>query len=391
MRDGGAHVLEIVTSFGDDVLDVRHAPPQAADARLVPAAGETVRVEQGGLTLAVRWTDAAPRLPRGSRRPLDHTAWLAVSFALHAGLVALLWTAPPRFVPIHRPMNVPAVPIDLGEHLAAVIPGTGEAHLGREGRLGSRAAPRDRGRFAVRGRAGEPAPRLARARGSGSIESIGALGEVRAMMGSWSAPTSPYGARQARGYDEHAALGAMMAARIADAPGMDGLGMRGTGRGGGGTGEGTLGLGMLGTIGHGANGVREGEGSGYGRGAGGLRARESRAPIVRCGGSRGGCGAVTMGSLSREAIRRVVRSRLAEVRFCYEQGLVRRPRLEGGLTVQWIIGADGRVESAALSSSDLGDAAVEQCVVGAVRRWSFPATDLGGPTGVTYPFVLAPS
>ena len=130
--------------------------------------------------------------------------------------------------------------------------------------------------------------------------------------------------------------------------------------------------------------------------------------------------AQVLGPLSLESVRRVVGQHLAEVRFCYEQGLQASPDLlQGQVTVQWIVGADGHVTSAAIGSSELrsdapsgavrrstghrgqgalagreGRAApprapasrVEQCMVSAVRRWTFPARE--SVSGVRYPFTL---
>jgi hypothetical protein len=92
------------------------------------------------------------------------------------------------------------------------------------------------------------------------------------------------------------------------------------------------------------------------------------------------------GSIPRDSVRRAVRRHLAEVRFCYDQGLHRDPTLHGHVTAQWIIGADGRVVASAIVSSDLRSAPVEACVASAVRRWTFPSGS--GMTGVVYPFTL---
>jgi TonB family protein len=94
------------------------------------------------------------------------------------------------------------------------------------------------------------------------------------------------------------------------------------------------------------------------------------------------------GSLSREVIRRVIRRHINEVRFCYEQELTARPDLAGRVTVSFIIAATGAVQTASVASSTLSNARVEQCIVTAVRRWTFPAPDGGGIVGVNYPFVL---
>jgi len=145
-------------------------------------------------------------------------------------------------------------------------------------------------------------------------------------------------------------------------------------------GEGTIGLGNVGTI-----GVPEEDtgGSGYGRGAGGLRGHSARVPRVRTGN------ADVRGSLSREVIRRVIRRHINEVRFCYEQQLIQDPDLEGRVTVAFIISPTGAVQSASVRASTLNDSRVESCIVQAVRRWTFPAPDGGGVVAVNYPFVLS--
>ena len=97
--------------------------------------------------------------------------------------------------------------------------------------------------------------------------------------------------------------------------------------------------------------------------------------------------AQVVGPLSLESVRRVVGQHLAEVRFCYEQGLEASPDLlQGQVTVQWIVGADGHVTSAAIGSSELRSASVERCIASAVTRWTFPASE--SVSGVRYPFTL---
>lgn len=96
--------------------------------------------------------------------------------------------------------------------------------------------------------------------------------------------------------------------------------------------------------------------------------------------------AQVVGDLRHEVVRRVVRQHLAEVRFCYERGLHEYPSLRGRVTVSWIVGAGGRVTSAAIASSDLQSDAVEACITSAVRRWTFPSSE--SVTGVSYPFML---
>ncbi len=93
----------------------------------------------------------------------------------------------------------------------------------------------------------------------------------------------------------------------------------------------------------------------------------------------------TRGGLTQEQVRRTVRQHINEVRFCYEQALVRRPDLEGRVSAVFMISQSGAVQSAAVSSS-VNDPRVAGCVRDAVTRWTFPRSE--GMTAVTYPFLM---
>jgi len=100
---------------------------------------------------------------------------------------------------------------------------------------------------------------------------------------------------------------------------------------------------------------------------------------------------ILRGSLDKEIVRRVVRQHLNEVRFCYEQALVRRPALAGRIVAQFTIAPTGRVLASALQSSSLGETTVDACIVAATRRWEFPRPAGGGIVVVSYPFQLSPA
>jgi TonB family protein len=102
-------------------------------------------------------------------------------------------------------------------------------------------------------------------------------------------------------------------------------------------------------------------------------------------------GAEVRGGLDREIVRRVVHRHLNEVRFCYEEALLRRPSLAGRIVVHFTIAGTGRVLVSALQSSSLGEPTVDACVLAAVRRWEFPQPNGGGLVVVSYPFQLAPA
>jgi TonB family protein len=256
--------------------------------------------------------------------------------------------------------------------------GEGRRHEGEEGQMGRPDVRKNDNRFAIKGPADNIDPQMARERVKEAAASSGILAALQS-----EAPTSPFGADTAIGNDPENALGALMGSQIGDNFGYGGLGLRGTGRGGGGDGRGTIGLGRLNTIGHGAGG---GKNQGYGRGTGNLHSRRARGPDVVTPGS-----ATVHGALSREVIRRYIRRNLNQIRYCYEQELVRRPDLAGRVQVQFVISQSGAVSSSSVANSTMGNANVEQCVSRAVGRIAFPQPDGGGVVIVTYPFMFQPA
>ena len=178
-------------------------------------------------------------------------------------------------------------------------------------------------------------------------------------------------------------FGHIVGTTVADAWGQHGLGPIGTGRYGGDEGRPTLG----GPPGIGRPGQWRGAGGpGFGppgKGRLGPKAAHNfdfipTQPIVR-------------GGLDKEIIRRIVRQHVNEVRFCYEEALVRKPALAGRVVAQFTIAPTGKVLVSALQSSSLGEPTVEACIVAATRRWLYPQPDGGGLVTVSYPFQLAPA
>ncbi len=258
--------------------------------------------------------------------------------------------------------------------------GTGERHKGDEGQMGDVKSKKTDNMYGIKGPENNPDPHMARDQTKDMAKAAGILSVLDQSL---SMPTSPFGRDSALGNDAESALGALMGSQIGPNFGFGGLGLIGTGSGGGGTGEGTIGLGKWGKIGHGAG---FGKGVGFGSGDGGLK-----------GGHKGkvpppitGKGTVK-GSLSKEAIRRVIRQHLNEVRFCYEQGLSSQPDLEGRVTVAFLISPTGAVQSSSIPDSTLGSAKVDACIAKAVRRWTFPSPEDGGVVFVKYPFMLKPA
>jgi TonB family protein len=90
-------------------------------------------------------------------------------------------------------------------------------------------------------------------------------------------------------------------------------------------------------------------------------------------------------------VQRVVRASYGPIRSCYEQGVMRNPRLAGKVAVAFVIGRDGVVVGARLhESSTMPDADVASCVVQAFRTLVFPKP-AGGQASVVYPIQFNPA
>jgi TonB family protein len=361
--------------------------------------GATARVQYRGFTFIVKPTAAARSfgIGEGQRPDWKSYVWMFASMAMHVGLLLLFYFLPPRSSSlsldllnadsrlvkylIEPPETVEEeTPEWLQENKEDDEGGKGKRHKDEEGQMGKKDDKKTKNKYGIEGPKDNQDPHMARDEAKAMAANAGIIGVLKASVGAWNSPTSPYGRDSALGNDAMSALGALMGDQVGSNFGFGGLGLRGTGRGGGGTGEGTIGLGNVGTIGHGAGG---GTGSGYGSGAGGFHGRDAKVPRIRSGQ------ADVHGSLSKEVIRRIIGRHINEVRFCYEQELNSRPDLQGRVAVKFIISPTGAVQTAAVDNSDMGNPKVEQCIAQSVRRWTFPAPEGGGIVVVTYPFVLS--
>ncbi|MCB9596128.1 MAG: AgmX/PglI C-terminal domain-containing protein [Sandaracinaceae bacterium] len=371
-----------------------------AGASLYPLPdGATAQIDHAGLSVVVRPTFAGKSIAAAAPVVWRRYAWVGVSVGVHALFLVMFYFMPPHTSALSldtvsatdrmvqyldaAPEVVPEEPVEWEADSTESAGDAGQAHEGESGDSGRDDAPQTNRRFAIRG--SDETPEMARERIRENIATSSTIGTVAALMGSWNVPTSPFGADQAHGFDDTNALGELMGDAQGDSFGTYGLGMRGTGRGAGGTGQGTYGVGNLGTIGSCGRGRDCGHGNGtgrYGHGVGALRQRRG-ADVSPISGN-----AVVRGGLSREAIRRVVRRNLNQVRFCYEQGLSTNPSIEGRVVVSWTVDGNGVVQASTVASSTLANASVESCIANAVRRWSFPQPDGGMPVGVNYPFLL---
>lgn len=98
------------------------------------------------------------------------------------------------------------------------------------------------------------------------------------------------------------------------------------------------------------------------------------------------------GTIDKEAIRRVIRAKLHEVKSCYERVLntmEKGRKLEGKIVLGWEIIEKGQARNVQVKSSTLGNKQVENCVRDRLASWTFPEPPPGLVAEVqAYPFVL---
>ena len=217
--------------------------------------------------------------------------------------------------------------------------------------------------------------------GTGSSRNAGITGVLGRMSGQ--ALASVFGRDTAVSSDAENALSQLVGLDHGDR-GFHGLVPDG-GRSGNPAGIGGINLGTWGTdIGDG--GGRDGRFGPSGPGGGYRIAKHKTSePEVSTRGT-----ARLVGEMDENLVRRVIRRRIAEIRYCYvAHGLTRNERLEGRVSVRFLIDGNGRVASAGIMDTGLNVPAVENCILATIRRWSFPRPP-AGIVQVIYPFHFRP-
>lgn len=220
-----------------------------------------------------------------------------------------------------------------------------------------------------------PTPAEARKEALEQAKNAGILGTLAAEQnGSFTSLTGT--GDIASGFDDVNVYGGLIGEEVGEMQGGFG---RGVGAGGGsasGDGWGTIGTGKYGTIGHGS-----GTGSGYGSGSGGMRSGRLGSPQVRVGTP------TVTGDLDKNIIRRYVRRKLPQIRYCYEKELLADPTLQGTVRVSFVISHTGQAGNA--NAAGVNDA-VSGCVARLIETIRFPKPKGGGVVQVAYPFTFRP-
>ncbi|WP_413585166.1 AgmX/PglI C-terminal domain-containing protein [Bdellovibrio sp. HCB274] len=159
----------------------------------------------------------------------------------------------------------------------------------------------------------------------------------------------------------------------------DDLGSKFKDSGAGGKGTATQGIAGIGTKGRGSGQSAYGASEGFG----------SKSQVAIEGG---GMEESFDGTIDKEAIRRVIRAKLHEVKSCYERALntvAKGTRLEGKVILGWEIVAQGQARNVVVKSSSLGNKQVENCIKDRLASWTFPEPPAGLVAVIeAYPFVL---
>lgn len=96
------------------------------------------------------------------------------------------------------------------------------------------------------------------------------------------------------------------------------------------------------------------------------------------------------GTIEKAEILRVVKKNVKDVQHCYEQGLQKRPDLQGKVVVKFVVGRTGTVAGVTIPETELNDRSVEQCIISAALKWTFPTPKGEGLATFAYPFILKP-
>ena len=161
--------------------------------------------------------------------------------------------------------------------------------------------------------------------------------------------------------------------------GVAGLDMASSGLSGGEGGVGSMGGG--GNVGGGIEGGGGKTGGGDYREAGGeLKEKAVGKPQLKPADPSVG------GGFDKQIIKRVVNQKKAEITQCYNKELQKKPDLKGKITMKWRILSSGNVGEVSVSSNEMGNDAVGNCLKGRIGGWKFPAPKSGSAVDVSYPF-----
>lgn len=157
----------------------------------------------------------------------------------------------------------------------------------------------------------------------------------------------------------------------------DDLGSKFKDTGAGGSGTATQGIAGIGTKGRSTGMTGYGSGTGFGD--------KDKVEI-----SAGGTEESFVGSIDKEAVRRVIMAALSQFKSCYEREYRQNTKLEGKVVVAWEIHEQGMPKNAriVLEKSNIKNKLVEECVKTRMLGLRFPEPPPGTWADISFPFVF---
>ena len=92
--------------------------------------------------------------------------------------------------------------------------GKGKRHKDEEGQMGKKDEKKTKNKFGIEGPPDNQDPHMAREEAKEQAMNAGIIGVLKASVGAWNSPTSPYGRDSALGNDAMSALGALMGDQV---------------------------------------------------------------------------------------------------------------------------------------------------------------------------------
>ena len=97
--------------------------------------------------------------------------------------------------------------------------------------------------------------------------------------------------------------------------------------------------------------------------------------------------------LTKEEVGRVIHEHMKEVRYCYEDTMLRQAQVDGKVVIAFMINGRGVVAKANIESSSIdrtpaSDSKLGQCIVRRLKTWQFPLPKGGVNVNVSYPFIF---
>lgn len=96
------------------------------------------------------------------------------------------------------------------------------------------------------------------------------------------------------------------------------------------------------------------------------------------------------GDFDARVVIRMIQTRQAAIRACYERELRSDPTLSGSIRVSLTIQETGSVTNVRATENSMGNAGVASCIVGVIQRFRFTPGPDGGSVTFQFPFVFEP-